>query len=69
MTTYTLAQYNALAAAIAEGATRVKYQDKEVEYRSLADMMKIKNMMEAELFPANNPGGARRTVAVYGSGL
>lgn len=68
MTTYTIEQYTALKSAIAEGALRVKYQDKEVEYRSLSDMLKIKQMMEAELFPDNTPS-TRRTVGVYGSGI
>lgn len=67
---YTQAQYAALCASIAEGATKVKYQDKEVEYRSLKDMITLKGLMESELFPAGlNNNGAHRTVSVYGSGL
>lgn len=69
MTIYTMEQYTALCAAIAEGALRVKYQDKEVEYRSLKDMMQIKQMMEADLdlFPDQN--GPRRVIAVHSKGL
>lgn len=46
---YTLDQYNALKAAIAQGARSVYYGDKRVEYRSLAEMMQIKRDMEEEL--------------------
>lgn len=48
---YTIEQYNILCAAIAQGALRVEYGDKRVEYRSLADMRSIKSEMERELFP------------------
>lgn len=46
---YTQQQYNTLCAAIAQGITQVKYGDKEVTYRSLNEMLKLKNLMEAEL--------------------
>lgn len=45
---FTTEQYTALIGAIAEGALRVKYQDKEVEYRSLTEMLKLKTLMETE---------------------
>lgn len=55
---YTQNQLNALEAAIAEGALTVKYQDKSVEYRSLADMLKIRDIMKTDLgLNANNGGG------------
>ncbi len=40
---------DSLEAAIAEGALKVKYSDKEIEYRSLKDMMKIRDIMRREL--------------------
>lgn len=46
---YTQQQLDALEAAIGDGASVVKYSDKTVEYRSLADMMKIRDMMRADL--------------------
>jgi hypothetical protein len=46
---YTLDQYNALCAAIAMGVTIVKYGDKEMTYRSLSDMLRLKQTMEAQL--------------------
>jgi len=48
-TAYTMDQYNALVAAIALGAKYVKYSDKEVEYRSLAEMSSLKQEMEQQL--------------------
>lgn len=38
-----------LEKAIASGATRVKYSDKEVEYRSLSEMMTIRDNIRTEL--------------------
>lgn len=54
---YTQEQYNTLCEAIAMGATKVKYSDKEVEYRSLADMERIKRMMESDLGIAKKQSG------------
>lgn len=46
---FTLEQLAALEAAIAQGAKRVKYADKEVEYPSLKDMLMLRDQMRAEL--------------------
>lgn len=48
---YTTSQYNALCESISLGATKVNYGDKQVEYRSLNDMLQLKKLMEAQLFP------------------
>lgn len=70
MSSFTIEQYNTLCAAIAEGARRVKYQDKEVEYHSLTEMLKLKNVMENDLgLNGTGPLGSRRVVGVYGSGI
>ncbi len=65
---YTIDQYNVLSAAIAQGATSVKYADKEVTYRSLEDMYRIRRDMEAELFPTPLPRQNRR-YAEFATGL
>lgn len=52
---WTQAQLDALKDAIAQGALTVKYADKEVTYRSLNEMMRIKAVMENEI----NAGAAR----------
>jgi hypothetical protein len=49
MAVYTTDQYQALIAAIATGSKFVKYSDKEVEYRSLGDMLSLKHEMELDL--------------------
>lgn len=49
MAEFTQQQYSSLCAAISQGALRVKYGDKEVEYRDLPEMLRIKAMMERSL--------------------
>lgn len=46
---YTTLEYETLVKAIAQGALIVKYGDKEITYRSLNEMQRIKKEMEAEL--------------------
>lgn len=64
---YTAAQLSALQAAIASGALRVSYSDKDVTYRSLAEMLALERAMEAEITP---PATARTacTWASFGKG-
>lgn len=40
---------DAINTAIASGALKVKYADREVQYQSLADLLKIKGLIEKEL--------------------
>lgn len=46
---YTLTQYNAICAAIGSGEMRVKYDGKEVEFRTIDQLLKAKANIEAEL--------------------
>ena len=46
---FTQEQLDALDAAISSGSKRVKYADKEVEYQSIADMLRIRDLMAQEL--------------------
>lgn len=46
---FTLDQLKSLESAIADGALKVKYSDKEVEYRSLEEMLKIRDIMKNDL--------------------
>lgn len=59
-TQYTLSQYQTLTDAIASGALKVKYGDKEVEYRSLDDMIRLQIMMKNCLFPEQNTNNGRK---------
>jgi hypothetical protein len=65
---YTTQQLDVLESAIAQGVTKVKYSDKEVEYRSLDDMIRLRNIMRQEL---GMSGGiaSRRTLAEFSKGL
>lgn len=46
---FTTAQRDALEAAIAQGAKRVKYADKEVEYNSMEEMLSLLDRMNADI--------------------
>lgn len=46
---FTLQQIASLEAAIAEGVTEVRYQDKTVKYNSIDDMIKALNLMKQSL--------------------
>ena len=52
---FTVEQYQALVSAVAQGALTVKYGDKEVTYRSLDEMIRVKALMEAELGAKTRP--------------
>ena len=70
MATYTQAQYNTLVEAIAQGALAVKYGDKEVTYRSLAEMLKVKEMMATDLgLNGTAPQDRGRRYAAHSKGL
>lgn len=60
---YTIEQLNQLDAAIAEGALTVKYQDKQVTYRGLDEMIRIRKLMRDEL-GLNGTSGGRRFASV-----
>lgn len=46
---FTQSQLDALKAAYASGTTRVTYEGKTIEYRSLAEMEKVMAKIEAEV--------------------
>ena len=66
MANYTQEQYGVLCAAIAQGVTIVKYGDKEVTYRSLSEMLRIKSLMETDL---NISKGSRKKYSQTSKGL
>lgn len=49
MAQYTVEELDALLRAIATGARRVKYRDREVEYRSLMEMRGLAEEMRRDL--------------------
>lgn len=64
---FTLEQHDALEGAIAQGALKVKYGDKEVTYRSLDEMVRILNLMKTQL-GLNKPNGGRK-FAAFSNGI
>lgn len=65
---YTQAQLDALEVAIAEGTLKVEYGDKKVEYRSLNEMIRIRDLIKSEIAPADQQNG-KRTYASFSKGL
>jgi hypothetical protein len=49
---FTLNQLAALEAAMGSGELKVKYDGKEVEYRSMSDLLKAREVVRAELIAA-----------------
>lgn len=71
---FTLEKLKALEAAIAEGVKRVKYSDKEVEYRSIDEMLRVRDLMKKELGLTTSCGkkglfGGRRINVKHSKGL
>lgn len=65
---YTETQLAALRAAYAQGALRVRYDGKEVEYRSLAEMEQIISTIEETISGDNLAGTKRFSLASYHRG-
>lgn len=67
---FTQAQLDALDKALGEGALVVKYEDKQIEYRSLDEMMRLRNTMRRELSGATGGSslGGTRIHASYSGG-
>lgn len=59
-------QLTGLNAAIASGTTRVSYDGKSVEYRSLAEMYRIRDGIMRQL---GMPVAGRRSVASFSGGF
>jgi hypothetical protein len=57
---FTQDDLDVLNASIAQGALKVKYADKEVEYRSLKDMLELRRLMAAELGLLPDPDTNRK---------
>lgn len=59
-------QLNALEQAIATGANRIKYSDKEITYNSLDDMIRARDFLLKQL---GRSTGKRRTNPPFCKGL
>ena len=56
---FTQQSLDAINIAIANGASKVKYADKEIEYRSLDDLMRIRSNIESALGINTSKGGRK----------
>lgn len=61
MASWTTAQLESLEAAIAEGVTTVQYSDRQVVYRSLNDMLRLRDVIRRDLgiVPSDYTGNRR----------
>jgi len=64
---FTQDQLNKLDEAIADGALEVKYRDRTVTYRSLSEMLKIRDLMRKDLGIIKK--GGSRLKASFDKGL
>lgn len=67
MAGWTLAQLEAIEAAIATGATKVKYEDREVTYNSTSELLKLRRIMRDAL--GLNDGLVRDVHVITDKGL
>ena len=63
---WTIEQYDALNNAIAQGVTQVMYGNKLVIYRSMNEMLQLRNLMRQELGLNEAP---KRLFAKHSKGL
>lgn len=68
MARWTQEQYDTLKAAIAQGALRVEYADKRIEYKSDTEMRRLLEEMEVDLGLVPVKNGSRR-VGSFSKGL
>ncbi len=64
---FTYEQLTALEEAIAQGAMQVKFQDKEVRYQSVNDMLLLRDVMRRALGISNQKNA--RIYTVFDKGL
>lgn len=55
---FTQTDLEAINAAIASGAKRVRFQTHEVEYQSISDMLRARDLIKSELEAEPTNGGA-----------
>ena len=65
---WTQADLDALESAIKDGVKEVEYGDKKVVYRSLDEMLKLRNLMR-DCLGLNKPVGGLRVFTNFDKGL
>lgn len=65
---WTQSQLDALEAAIANGTTLVAYGDKRVQYRSLDEMIRIRDLIKKDLSSSTVTAESSRVYADFSKG-
>lgn len=68
MSSWTQLDLERLNRSIARGVLTVKYEDRQTTYRSLDEMLKLRDLMREDLEPSGAPS-RRRRYARYDKGL
>ncbi|WFS01602.1 phage head-tail joining protein [Rhizobium tumorigenes] len=63
---WTQADLDAINSSIATGAKKVRYQTHEVEYQSLSELLKVREMIKAEVEIVVDAGGGAILTEYYG---
>lgn len=69
MSDWTTDDLTAINTAIKTGTLRVRYSDREVMYRSLDELMRIRDMIRADLGLVGDDGGRTHRYATHSKGF
>jgi len=62
---FTQQSLDAIENAIASGTLTVEYNGKRITYQSTADLIRVRNMIKADLENRSGVGGSRSSVGTY----
>ncbi|MFM0192412.1 hypothetical protein PQQ65_04920 [Paraburkholderia strydomiana] len=62
---FTQQSLDAIESAIASGTLTVEYNGKRITYQSTADLIRVRNMIKADLENRSGVGGSRSSVGTY----
>jgi len=62
---FTQQNLDAIESAIASGTLTVEYNGKRITYQSTADLIRVRNMIKADLENRSGVGGSRSSVGTY----
>jgi len=62
---FTQQSLDAIESAIASGTLTVEYNGKRITYQSTADLIRVRNMIRADLENRSGVGGSRSSVGTY----
>jgi hypothetical protein len=62
---WTTTDLTAIETAIASGELRVKFSDREVQYRSIDELLKARDVIKGVLSPSSTSGATSCTLASF----